>query len=75
MQERIFSMWMQAICQVVLTAALLWAVDQNDIKDLSIHFKAGSALSHHVMKLASLNLDDIFCCKKTERTTRWWWQC
>ena len=36
MQER-----MQAMSQVVLTAALLWAVDQNDIKGLSIHFEAG----------------------------------
>ena len=43
MQERIFSWWMQAIGQVVLTAALLWAVDQNDIKGLSIHFKAGKS--------------------------------
>ena len=34
-------MWMQAIGQVVLTAALLWALDQNVIKGLSIHFKAG----------------------------------
>ena len=40
-QGRIFSMWMQAISQVVLTAALLWALDQNVIKGLSIHFKAG----------------------------------
>ena len=43
MQERIFSWWMQAIGQVVLTAALLWAVDQNDIKGLSIHFKANKS--------------------------------
>ena len=56
MQEWIFSTWMQAMSQVVLTPALIWVVDQNDIKGLSIHFKAGKTQ------------DDIFCCNRNNNT-------
>ena len=48
-------MWMQAMSQVVLTPALICAVDQNDIKGLSIHFKAGKTQV------------DIFCCKRPKQ--------